>query len=273
MKISRSLLCLGFLLAGSVRPVAANTQPQPGSLARRPAGELSADQIALQGLTSMGGELYAALALPSMPGVWKKAGDRIGRFKVAAVDEQSVSLMDPAAGSAQVLELGRRPATGQAPAKFSKAWINSKANPMLHHPTALPAEIVTKWPKLTEPQQAEVIACYRQHGWQLLHAETRAGLTAGFSWKNLYEQARREVLAAANAAFEASLSAEQRAGWNDIKSPPPLHLGPQGQTQEMKDEVVRRQARSLQFRKTLTPEQLEAYRNRSDFTRHDWSGE
>jgi hypothetical protein len=257
-----------------VVPVAL-AQPSPQPVAGPPVSNATADKINLLGIAAMGGERYAILSLTSAAGDWKKAGQKIGRFRITSVDENSVKLVDmetnaeftKALGSGTVKDAGK----SDAPAKYSRAWINSNANPMLYHTLPMPRDIAMNWSKLSEKQREEVIAYYRQHGWQLLYTETNDGVTSGFAWKNLYEKERHDVAVANNAAFQASLNDEQRSVWNAINNTTPLRAGPESETQAFKDEVARRRERAQKFEGMLTPEQLDAYRNRTDITKHDWS--
>ncbi len=240
--------------------------------------DIPLNKISVQGIARMGGELYASISIGSRTSAWCKEGESVGRFKIVAVDENSVKLVDAQSKESnseftKYLDWGKVKAAGDAkePARYSRAWVNSKANPMLYHTTPLPSEVAMNWSKLPKEQREEIIAFYRQHGWQLLYSESNDGITSSFSWENIYEKERHEVIKANSEAFVASLNEEQRAKWNEIGATPPLKLNGRPPTPEDLAEGRRRKDRFAAFKATLSAAQLDAYEARGDFTKHDWS--
>ena len=162
-------------------------------------------------------------------------------------------------------------ATGTGPAPYSKAWINSPANPMLHRPPSLPGDLRDNWAALTTAEKAQVVEFYQKHGWQILLMETVSGVANDSSWRNIYEKERTAVLKAKREAFLSLLSPEQRQAWKN---------GPFGQTIYIKDgnpDYARNRNGPEQqkyfdpFWASLDTRQRAAYEDMHDFTRADWN--
>jgi len=157
------------------------------------------------------------------------------------------------------------------PARYSRAWINSNANPMLNRMAELPPELTARWPGLTTAERTQVIEYYRKHGWQCLYLETVSGNTSSLSWRNIYEKERIAMRKAYREIFLSLLSPEQRQAWK---------TGPTGQTIFIKDgnpDYARNRNGPVQqqffdlFWAALDARQKSAYEDMLDFTRANWN--
>ncbi|MBC7852188.1 MAG: hypothetical protein IAF94_02035 [Pirellulaceae bacterium] len=137
------------------------------------------------------------------------------------------------------------PATPGGPVPYTRAWINSKANPMLQQVESFPRELTQHWATLSLADRTQVVEYYQKHGWQLLHLETVGGMTSSFSWQNIYGDERAAVLEAKREAFFNLLTPEQRRAYRG---------GPISQ-------IV----------PTLDARQRAAYEEMQDFTQADWN--
>ena len=177
-------------------------------------------------------------------------------------------------GSAAILSLPRLapadPVNTSGPAPYTKAWINSKANPMLHRFQDFPGEVRDLWSVLTTAERTQVVEFYQKHGWQLLYLETVSGNTGSLSWRNIYEKERSAVLKANREAFMQLLSPEQRQAWQHKPSNQLIYIAdgkPDYAKYRTSDEL-----RSFfdQFWSTLNARQRTAYEKMHDFTQADW---
>ncbi|MBS0663225.1 MAG: hypothetical protein JSR48_08155 [Verrucomicrobia bacterium] len=233
------------------------------------------DQIELKGIMVAGGQAYAAISFGKGPARWMTVGENLAMYRIADIGENSVRFV----GSRDRSEFTKHlvygkpesPEADSGPRKYSKAWINSTANPMLLHATPLPMDVAMNWSQLDPKAQQEIIEYYVNHGWQLKVTTTENGITHGFAWDNIYEAERREVMRQNTVAFRDGLNEAQRATWDEIKSSAPFKAAGPGLTAEDLAVINYRRARFAKFKETLSDSQRNALENLSDFTRHDWS--
>jgi len=160
------------------------------------------------------------------------------------------------------------PAVAGGPAPFTKAWINSKANPMLTIPDD--SELTRHWAELDRAQRQHLVEYYQHHGWQLIYVESVSGNAGSMAWRNIYEAERQAVLKTRRDAFKASLAPEQLRIWSS---------GALGQTVFVADgkpdytrnhNPLEEQKIFEMFWAGLTSKQRAAYPELSDFTKADW---
>lgn len=181
------------------------------------------------------------------------------------------------------------PATPGGPAPYTKAWINSKANPLLHNydlrinrhieqnenqsrpdPGSYSGNIFRHWAALNSAERVQVVEFYKKHGWQLLHIETVSGISGSQSWRNIYEQERAAVLKAQYDAFSASLSAEQRRVWRSGALNQTVYIADEKPDYARYHNRPEQQVIFDHFWSTLDAPQRAAYADLHDFTKADW---
>lgn len=267
--------------------------PLASAAAEPPAGAQAAHRFALPGVPADGGtyqvhgivqigsDFYASLKGPYAPnGRWCQLHEVFGDQVVDDITAEHVVLRHRPSGRQQTLrpiavaaDAGANTATEAAAAAngptrvpFSKAWINSNENPMVHIMQQLPIEIVMEWPKLPKEQKEAVIDYYLKHGWQLIGVET-VGRSSSFHWENIYEKERSAAMSANRREFEASLTDEQRAAYEAIKRNPMMRVQNGQITPEQEVERKRRGEASAQFKASLSPEQRAMQDSITDFTK------
>jgi hypothetical protein len=184
----------------------------------------------------------------------RQTGRQQIHYPIAVPAEPGVAALDPAANAGK-----------PALVPFSKAWINSKENPMLHSLQALPIDIVMEWPELPKDQKEAIIAFYLKHGWSLIGVET-VGRSSSFHWENVYEKERSAAILANRREFEASLTKEQEVAYQAIKKTPMMHVLNGQVTPEQEIERKRRGEAAAQFTASLSPQQRRQRENIPDFT-------
>jgi hypothetical protein len=162
------------------------------------------------------------------------------------------------------------PSPGSGPVPYTKAWINSNANPMLKKFQNLPGDIAQNWASLTIAEKAQVVEFYQKHGWQLLQMETVSGSTGSMAWRNIYEKERSAALQANREDFLNLLSPEQRQAWQHKPSNQLIPIA-EGKPDYAKYRTGEELQRFFdQFWSTLNAEQKAAYEGMNDFTKADW---
>lgn len=282
---ARSLLFSGVLIVIAPLASVAAEPPADAQAARRlerPAG-LPADGGTYQvhGIVQIGPVFYVSLKGPYAPhGRWCQLHEVFGDQVVDEITAERVVLRNRQTGRQQTLrpiavaaEAGAEALAGAAGAAdspgrvpFSKAWINSNENPMVHGLQQLPIEIVMEWTKLPKEQKEAVIDYYLKHGWRLLGVETVAGSNS-FHWENIYEKERSAAISANRREFEASLSEQQKAAYEAIKHTPMMHVQNGQITPEQEIERKRRGEVSAKFKASLSPEQRAMQDGITDFTK------
>ena len=279
----RSTLLLGALVF--LAPAVRAAEPPAGAQAaqRLPRPELPADGGSYQvhGIVQIGPVFYASLKGPYAPqGRWCQLHEVFGDQVVDDIKADRVVLRNRRTGRQETLRpiavatvagTGAPTPTaatggGAALEPFSKAWINSNQNPMVHVLQQLPVEIVMEWPQLPKEQKEAVIDYYLKHGWQLIGVET-VGRSSSFHWQNIYEKERSAAMSANRRDFEASLTDEQRAAYEAIKRNPMMRVQNGQITPEQEVERKRRGEASAKFNASLSPEQRAMKDGIADFTK------
>ncbi len=209
----------------------------------------------------------------------------IDRFRASFTPDQKAAYEEmlrsrgvaPAKADGRKLELilpglaAPEASSAAGPAPYTRAWINSRANPMLTTLEQFPSELSSRWPSLTFAERTQVIEYYRKHGWQYIYLETVSGSTSSTSSRNIYEKERTAARKAMRETFLSLLSPEQRQAWKN---------GPTGQTIYIKDgnpDYARNHNRPAQqeffdpFWAALDARQRSAYEDMLDFTRANWN--
>lgn len=230
----------------------------------------------VHGIVQIGSVFYVSLKGPYAPrGRWCQEHEVFGNQVVDEITPGHVVLRNRKTGKQQTLrpiaaaaEAGADATApgGSALVPFSKAWINSKENPMVEIMQQLPIEIVMEWPKLPKEQKEAIIDYYLKHGWQLIGVET-VGRSSSFHWQNIYEKERSAAMSANRRDFEASLTDEQRAAYEAIKRNPMMRVQNGQITPEQEVERKRRGEATARFKASLSPEQRAMQASITDFTK------
>lgn len=237
----------------------------------------SGPKFSVNGITSAGKKNPMAIMSEQRDGKavwtdWVAIGQNVFGYIVKDITATSVTVKD-SAGKETVLYLvdahTDTSTKADTPELYSKAWINSTANPMVYRMMPLPIEVYRNWRKMSAEERAEIIELYRKHGWRLIMSEV-AGDTTNFAWENIYEEERREVLNANRAAFQATLNPEQLAEYQRSRTAQPI-MTVKGQiTPEQQKEVDERRRLSAKFQSSLSPEQKTMFEATTDFTKTKW---
>lgn len=273
---------VGLFLAVASFALAAAEPPAGAQAAHRlpvPGAPAEGGTYQVHGIVQIGPVFYASLKGPYAPhGRWCQVKEVFGDQVVDEITADKVVLRNRQTGRQETLRPisaaagadspagAATPADGQTRVPFSKAWINSNENPMLHVMQQLPIEIVMEWTKLPKEQKEAIIDYYLKHGWQLIGVET-VGRSSSFHWENIYEKERSAAISANRREFEASLTDEQRAAYEAIKRNPMMHVKNGQITPEQEIERKRRGEASAQFKASLSPEQRALQDGITDFTK------
>lgn len=166
----------------------------------------------LRGLMLVGDQWFASLVDAEAGGqAWLAVGERFASDVIERVTSDSVTLLD-AAGTRRTLVLRHAQVTSRnaPPVERSerRRWVNSRDNPMLHQPAALPSEF-TRWLELGEGRRTEIVEWYAAHGWKLTVSLDATGRSET-EFAPLHGDERQVILAAKRSAFMRALSSEQR---------------------------------------------------------------
>ena len=237
----------------------------------------SFSDLQVQGIMRSKPASYVSFAIGGRGlGTWLQEGEEFSHYHIKEIGPNSVVVTDLTSGVSQELRLRQSAVTNSGesaasgPAPYSKAWINSKANPMVYRTLPLPTEVGRNWSKLTQAERDDIIALYLKHGWKLFYSENSSGSTS-FTWENIYSKERHDVISENNRAFAATLSTDQQKVWSEISRTAPLMVKAGAPTPEQLAEVARRRAVHDSFVASLTPSQAAAYSTKDDFTNADWS--
>lgn len=233
------------------------------------------ESLALQGISTLGKEPVALLSVKTHVGYlgyWLAAGD--GSFDLGytakAIAKDHVILIRSDTAEEIKIPLASAPVTAGSPKPYSKAWINSRANPMLLYADAMPDRMYSgNWDKLTGKQKKQVLEFYRKHGWQLIPSKTGLGPTQ-FEWCNLYETERAAAIEANREKFAQTLNPEQLGLWKQMRGFQRIYPGPGGLTAAQREFIAVRQRIIDEFKKSLTPEQKAEHESIEDFTKASW---
>ena len=227
----------------------------------------------LYGTVETAGDKLASIVMPGAPAArWVAEGERIGGFVLKSVARGKITLARKDGTTVDVFLEGAQPsaANDDQPAPFSRKWINSRANPMLHNPAELGMELTRNWAKMTKEQRDSVIDFYLKHGWRMVRIETYSGSTLSIEWENIFSAERLDAVRENRARFEAGLTESQRAQWNELNRPRPMMRISNPMTEEQQREMERIKAASDRFRKSLTPAQEAERASIEDFTKGKW---
>lgn len=231
----------------------------------------------LNGIVFIGKQGYVALRdLRNSKMSWFEKNDAVGDYVIKEVTSDSIVLFHRQTQSETTLGLSTagigftkdNPAEPLAP--YSKQWVNSKLNPMLHVSQPLPTEVVRNWVDLTVEEKAEIVEYYLKHGWRLVGVEAMAGGAHTFIWDNIYASERSAVIKANRAAFEKSLTPPQKDSWDAFSKNLPLIAVGGTLTSEQQAEAARRQAAFKEFNGSLGKSQASDLEGITDFTKADW---
>ncbi|MBL9214406.1 MAG: hypothetical protein JNG83_02910 [Opitutaceae bacterium] len=205
---------------------------------------------------------------------WFEVNDPCFGQVVTEITTTTVTLQNPQTGAETKLFLAAStlkdaPTATDQPEPFSKAWVNSMANPMVQIMQPLPIEIQRSWVKLSPGEKQAIIDMYLKYGWKLLSAEV-VGESVTFAWENIYQQERREMLQANRKAFEATLTPAQHARYAEMRANQPLYTIKGELPPDRKKQLEERKQTFQEFQDSLTPAQREAYEASLDFTKGKW---
>lgn len=194
-------------------------------------------------------------------------------FTVTEISNSYVVLTREADGSERKVYIEGdliKAGNGDGPAKYSKAWINSKANPMLVNKMPVPSDILRRWGQMSTSEKKEVEDFYLNYGWRLTKSETQ-GAGVFFVWENFYGSERYEIVKRNFDSFVAGLNPELRQKWDRFKGNQSMQIASGKGSAERAAELERRKQDGEAFIKNLSAEQKAAYDGIDDFTKADWS--
>jgi hypothetical protein len=209
-----------------------------------------------------------AIDVGAESGEWLAAGDWsfVLGYTVKAIAQDHVIVVRPDTGAETNIPLASAPVTAGGPKPYSKAWINSRANPMLNDIQVMPGRMYGGgWDELTNKKKAQVLEFYRKHGWQLIPSKTGLG-PSEFERRNLYEAERAAAIEANRDKFAQTLTPEQLALWKQMRGFQNMYF-PGGPTKEQREFIADRQRIIDEFKKSLTPEQKAEHESIQDFTK------
>lgn len=231
------------------------------------------ERFSLDGVFQMDGKHYASVHdRQTQRSEWVSQNETVFGYVVKDLSGEKVILSKPGnepltlylvKGSIGVLE------NSAAPERYSKAWINSKANPMLRTVQPMPIDIYRNWQKLSTAEKSQIIEYYKNHGWRLILAET-IGETTNLAWENIYEKERSEVIKANREAFANSLTIEQRTDWGKMSSNQPIMIANGQPTAEQLRMGEERRRAFQNFKSTLSESQKQQFDAIPDFTTGKW---
>lgn len=269
-RVAAALIVAGFprLIAAEKAAIVA---PQSESVSEQPITAFS-----VRGTVMMGSDGVAAIRDEQTAKIsWLEKDAVVGDYIIKEITPDAVVLSNRKTQATSTLSVVKASilesdSTNNRPALYSKAWINSTDNPMLHSTQPLPTEVIRGWEKMTTEERLRVQEYYLNHGWRLVGVET-SGAAHTFVWENIYAEERSAVLKQNKRDFEASLSDEQRAGWTSISSGEPIKINGGVMTAEQQAEAARRRAAFGTFKASLDPVQSAKLKNMNDFTQANWT--
>lgn len=228
----------------------------------------------LYGTVETPGEKLASVVPPgSDRAMWVDEGGRIGGFVLTSVARGKITLARNDGTSVVVFLEGSQPsaASDDTPASFSRKWINSRANPMLHSPAEFGHTLTRAWRTMSKEEREAVIAHYLNHGWRIMRIENYDGGGLSIEWENIYAEERQQVVRENRARFEASLTDSQRELWKELKrTSGRIRFDPGGITEEQRRDLEQSKTLSALFRASLKPEQEAERASIEDFTKGKW---
>lgn len=231
-------------------------------------------KFTLHGIAILGSTKSASIAEESTKMAnWFSKGQRTLGFTVTEISDSYVVLTRNADGSERkvYLEGGLiKAGNGDSPAKYSKAWINSKANPMLINKMPVPGDILRRWGEMSTAEKKEVEDFYLNYGWRMTKSETQ-GAGVYFVWQQVYGSERYEISKRNFDSFVASLNPELRQKWDQFKRSQSMQIASGKVSAEQAAEQERRKRDREAFFNSLSAEQKAAYDGIDDFTKADWS--
>jgi hypothetical protein len=232
-----------------------------------------AKDLTLIGIMKVGKNPYAAFKEKALG--WTGLNETVGDYTVVEFRPNAVVLKRAGLDTRYLcrLEEAKAEVAGKGvvgPPRYSPAWINSKANPLVNTAPSLPLDIAKNWRSLSKEEIESLLRYFEGYGWKLSYAEVGGG-SLMFAWDNIYEAERAAVVAKKTAAFVATLRPEQKAIWDELRKTSPLKATNGQLSEEQKAIHEYRIGRSNEFKASLTKEQAAVSAGRSDYTTADWS--
>ncbi len=227
----------------------------------------------LYGTVETPGDKLASVVVPGDPAArWVTEGERLGAFVLKSVARGKITLARNDGTTVDVFLEGSQPSTARddQPAPFSRKWINSRANPMLHHPAEFGSALTRAWRTMSKEEREAVFAYYLNHGWRIARVEIYEGGGLSIEWENIYTEERKQAVRENRDRFEATLTESQRALWNEVGRPQGITRVSNPMTEEQKREMERRKDLAARFRASLRPEQEAERASIEDFTKGKW---
>lgn len=233
---------------------------------------ISVDRLVLSGVAKVGGYRLASIRdAKSGAASWFTEGDLAFGYKVKQIADNHVVLV-PYRGSDEQFRVslsGVGVGLEAGPEPYSKAWINSRANPMLNAFQELPG-LHREWSGLTDEAKRQIIDFYRKHGWKLERIMDLGGTTE-FVWRNMYEAERVDAIKANREKFEKTLNSAQQALWKEMSKFNSIYPAERGKlSEEQKALIATRRVILDEFKDSLSPDQKAEYASITDFTKGNW---
>jgi hypothetical protein len=205
---------------------------------------------------------------------WYSKGQKIDGYTIKDFSAKSVLLELDNGQNLEVFLAGSSVTPGEAEGnhvpRYSKAWINSKENPMLTMIIPLPSHVLARWGSMSTEEKSEIIEYYKKHGWQLRTAQSIGG-AGDFVWDNIYEAERIAIIRDRVKAFKSSLSAQQLEMWQRVNSSKPVPFSA-GRPTSRDREILEKNNRDRDaFIASLSQSQKSTFDTMGDFTSADWT--
>jgi hypothetical protein len=268
------LVCSGLILCSVtfVKVAGQDAERQLFEELQRNRGILPIERLSLTGLATVGGYRLASIRVTNTGvAAWFTEREMAFGYTVKKIAENHVILV-PSRGSKEESQLslsGVGSTSKDEPEPYSKAWINSRANPMLERYHELP-RLHQNWSELTDKEKEEIVDFYRKHGWKLVRIVDMGGTTE-FVWRNMYEAERTEAMKSNREKFERTLNSDQQGLWKEMRNFKKIYPAEPGRlSEEQKVFIAARQKIIDEFKASLTPEQKAEHASITDFTKANW---
>ncbi len=269
----RATLCGAILSAVALSQLfGAEALVQASSPTQNPEREVPIDWLVLTGVIHSGKSPWAFISSTIKGhGGWCATGDLAFGYTIKEITLNCVVFVRRGSNEELRLNLSRTSyIEGKAgPELYTKAWINSRANPMLNTFREFPM-MRHDWSTFTDAEKEQIMDFYGKHGWKMVQAVT-TGNSTEFTWSNIYTEERTAAIKANREKFGQTLSPDQLVLWNKIQNSRDIYPDESGKfTEAQRAEIAALHSIHVQLNASLTAEQKSALIEIFDFTKADW---
>jgi hypothetical protein len=182
----------------------------------------AAQPLSVTGIMTIGPTRYASFSVAQA--AWLHENEVVGALVIKRIDATQVVLIQASDNTEVTLALGEEHTMSQERPASTPAWIDSKDNPMLSAPTALPDNVVRNWLRMSATEQAAIVDEYARHGWRLDFTKASWG-GLSFVWDNPLSTEHENAIQADRSAFADNLTEKQAFLWKRLLTPYPVKPG------------------------------------------------